>query len=310
MKNFIEGTPFALSGVAFGCLALGNLLDLRLIFGVLVSLFIILLLSKIILFFPNFKKELQNPINTSILGTFNLALMLFSVYLEPLIGEFSLYLWYFAIILHIILFIYFFIIFLAKLKVSEFHASYFIILIGLAVVSLTSSFYRAYALGKIFFWFSLIIYLIFIIPTFYRYLKFPQMPTLLKPLFCILIAPPNLCLTVYLQTIEPKLTGLIIFLTVLSLLFYILVLFRLPKLVFQKEFYPSYASFTFPFVISATATKELANYLANSNIPYLFWEYLSTFQTILATSLIIYTLIRYFQSMIQFLLNKRKGSLN
>ena len=58
-------------------------------------------------------------------------------------------------------------------------------------------------------------------------------------------------------------------------------------------FYPSYAAFTFPFVISAIAMKMTMNFLANNGYAIPFINYLVLFQTIIATLLVIYTLIRF-----------------
>ena len=81
-------------------------------------------------------------------------------------------------------------------------------------------------------------------------------------------------------------------LAVLSLIIYIIVLCNLPKYL-KMPFYPSYAAFTFPFVISAIAMKMTMNFLANNGYAIPFINYLVLFQTIIATLLVIYTLIRF-----------------
>ena len=81
-------------------------------------------------------------------------------------------------------------------------------------------------------------------------------------------------------------------LAVLSLIIYIIVLCNLPKYL-KMPFYPSYAAFTFPFVISAIAMKMTMNFLANNVYAIPFINYLVLFQTIIATLLVIYTLIRF-----------------
>lgn len=312
MKKFIQKTPFALSGVMLGYISLVNLLKLQKLFIIPLIFFIIIISLKVILFFPDFRAELGNSIMVGIFSTFPMSLMLFSVYLIPLNAILSESLWYLAIIIHCSLAIYFSIRFIPQQKIKDLYGTHFIIFVGLAIISLTAPHYNNYILGTFFFYFSLISYLILVIPITYRYFRYPKEDASLKPLVCILTAPPNLCLFTYLKSIENIEVSLIIILTALSLFFYILVLLKLPFLLFKKKFYPSYASFTFPFVISATSTHELCNYLEGTSYFHYSIEYICLFQTILAILLVGYTLIRYLNCMVLNLVkldNKTKKAI-
>lgn len=63
---------------------------------------------------------------------------------------------------------------------------------------------------------------------------------------------------------------------------------------FKIKFYPSYAAFTFPFVITAIALRQTVSYLNEMNIivPSIL-NYLVVIETILATVIVIYVFIRY-----------------
>ena len=81
----IKKIPFAFSGVMLGMAALGNLLQsygegIRLVFGCVAFVILILLLLKLILFPKAVKEELSTPIGAGVFATFPMALMLFSVY--------------------------------------------------------------------------------------------------------------------------------------------------------------------------------------------------------------------------------------
>ena len=114
------------------------------------------------------------------------------------------------------------------------------------------------------------------------------------PLFCIYTAPVSLCLAGYMNTFTPPEPSIIYFMLILSLLIYIIVLINIPRFL-AMPFYPSYAAFTFPMVISAIAVKlTTAKFLTSSN-PALAntTKMIFTVQTVIATILVAYTLARY-----------------
>ena len=61
----------------------------------------------------------------------------------------------------------------------------------------------------------------------------------------------------------------------------------------RLPFYPSYASFTFPFVISAIAAKQTMACAANMGHPMPFLQYVVLIETVLAVVFVVYTLIRF-----------------
>ena len=58
-------------------------------------------------------------------------------------------------------------------------------------------------------------------------------------------------------------------------------------------FFPSYAAFTFPFVISAIGMKMFQAYLVASGNPLQGLSVLELAETVIAAVLVIYTLVRY-----------------
>lgn len=85
------------------------------------------------------------------------------------------------------------------------------------------------------------------------------------------------------------------FLLAMLVLATILYIFALVKAVgyLRLQFYPSYAAFTFPFVISAIATKQTMACLANMEQPMPFLKPVVLVETIIAAVFVIYTFIRF-----------------
>ncbi len=297
MKEIIKKVPIPLSGVMLGCAALGNLLQsysegLRYFCGVLAFLALILLLLKWALFPKLVKEDLKNPITLSVAATFPMAIMLLSVYVKPLLGQVSLFIWLAAIALHVVLIVVFTRRFILKLDIKRVFASYFIVYVGIAVAGITAPAYGMQTLGAAAFWFGFVSLLALLVLGGYRYVKYPEIAQPAQPLFCIFAAPTSLCLAAYIQSVAEKSAALVIFLLALATALYLLSLGKLLRLR-KSAFYPSFASFTFPFVISAIAAKQATAFLGGAGYQVSFLPILVTTETLLAAALVCYTVVRY-----------------
>ncbi|MGO5051888.1 TDT family transporter [Lachnospiraceae bacterium LCP25S3_G4] len=297
MKERIKRVPVPLAGVMLGVAALGNLLQtysegIRLVCGVISGILGLMLILKLILFPAMIKEDMNNPIMASVAGTFSMALMLLATYLKPLIGSTAKIIWFVAIALHIILIIYFTFKFMLHPVMNKVFASYYIVYVGIAVASISAPAFNMLHIGTIAFWFGFITFLLLLLLVTYRYVKFKEIPEPARPLFCIYAAPASLCLAGYIQSVQPKSLMMIGFLAVLSSIIYMVVLINLPKFL-NMQFYPSYAAFTFPFVISAIGIKMTMVCLANMGRPLPFLTYVVLVETIIATVLVIYSLVRF-----------------
>ena len=81
-------------------------------------------------------------------------------------------------------------------------------------------------------------------------------------------------------------------LLVLASALYIMVLVKLPGYL-KLPFYPSYAAFTFPFVITAIATKQSMACLTKMGMAVAWLSPVVLVETIIAAVLVIYALVRY-----------------
>lgn len=297
MKNVIKKVPVPLSGVMLGLAALGNLLQsysegVRYFCGILACLLLILLVLKLILFPGMIREDMKNPIMASVAATFPMALMLLSTYVKPFIGNAAFAVWILAILLHIVMILYFTVTFIVKLQMPKVFASYFIVYVGIAVAAVTAPAFGRLTIGAAAFWFGLISLVVLLILVTYRYINFKEIPEPAKPLICIYAAPASLCIAGYTQSVETKSYGLLIGLMIVAAILYV---FSLVKAVtyLKLPFYPSYASFTFPFVISAIAMKQASACLMNMGRPISFLSYVVTIETVIAVLFVAYVFIRF-----------------
>ena len=298
MKDTIKKVPIPLCGVMLGLAALGNLLQsysegIRYICGILAAFLLVLVLLKLIMFPKVVREDMNNPIMASVSGTFQMAMMLLSVCIKTFIGKAAYFIWLLAICLHVILIIYFTVKFLLKLQMPKVFASYFIVYVGIAVASVTAPAYEKTAsVGTAAFWFGFITLILLLALVTYRYVKFQEVPDPAKPLICIYAAPTSLCIAGYVQSVTPKSYGFLMGMLAVATVIYI---FALVKAVtyLKMPFYSSYAAFTFPFVISAIASKQTMACAANMGSPLPFLKYVVLIETIIAVLFVAYTFIRY-----------------
>lgn len=297
MMNLLKKVTIPFSGVMLGTAALGNLLQsysegVRYICGVVAALILILLVLKMICYPKMIKEELKNPIMASVAGTFSMALMILSTYVKPWIGRAAFFIWIFAILLHITLIIYFTVKFIFHLQMPKVFASYYIVYVGIVTASITAPAYEKQGIGAGAFWFGIAALVILLILVTYRYIKYNQVPEPAKPLICIYAAPTSLCIAGYVQSVTPKSYGFLMGLLIVATVIYAFALVKALGYI-KLPFYPSYASFTFPFVISAIASKQAMACFANMerSVPVLQGIVLA--ETVIATVFVVYTIIRF-----------------
>ena len=293
----IKKIPIPICGVILGLFGLGNLLQsysegVRMVCGIVATLLAVLFVISVCADWGKFKENMKNPIMASVFCTFPMALMLFSTYFKPWLGSGSRIIWYLAIILHVVMIVYFTKEFILKFDLKTVHASYYIVYVGIAMAAMTAPAYEATGLGMITFWFGFISLIALLIIVTRRYTKLPAPPDPAKPLICIYAAPASLCIAGYIQSASSK---SLTFLTVLWVVATILFVFACIKFVqfIKLPFFPSYAAYTFPFVISAIATKQLMACSAAMESPMAFLKPIVLLETVIATCTTLYALVRY-----------------
>lgn len=294
----IKRVPLAISGVMLGMAALGNLVQsygegIRLIFGGVAFVLLLLLLCKAIFFPQVIKEEFSNPIGAGVTATFPMSLMLFSVYAKPFLSGIAFPLWCVAILLQVLLFLYFSKCYVLHFEEKNVHTVWFITYVGIVVASLTSPAYQMQPLGQGIFYFGFIALLILLVVVTKRYATLP-VPEPAKPLMMIYAAPMALCTAGYTQAFAEKNQSFLLLLLVATSVLYLFALIK--SISFLKlPFYPSYAAFTFPFVISAIATKQSVMVLGKMGMNLSFMQPVVLLETIIAAALTIYACLKFME---------------
>ena len=294
----IKKVPIPTAGLMLGLAALGNLLapyslELKYVCGILAALFGGLLIAKILLYPKMVKNDMMsNSIFASVSATFFMAVMQLCTYTAPFFPQGSKVVWFATVISQFVLMIWFTWKYIRNFKLKEVFPTYFIAYVGIVVASVTSPVFDAKALGEDIFWFGFIMYAVMFALITYRYVKH-EVAQPAKPLFCIYTAPMSLSLAGYLASADEKSAAMIIAMEIAAQILMLVVLFQMPKLL-ALPFYPSYAAFTFPFVITAVALTQSVAYLRSiGTVLPAFVDMLVIIETLMAAAIVFYVAIRY-----------------
>ena len=263
--NMIKNLPTPIAGLALGSVALGNMFQiynsiLQTIFSLLSLIIIILLTIKFFLYNDKLKEEMKNPVLATVLATYPMSIMLLSSFFKKYIGLYSLPTWIIGICLDICVVSYATYNFIIKNKhIKNIYPTWFITFVGPAVVTVTAINYNVEIVGLIFFYFSLINYLLLLPFVLYRVYKYKHFNEGDYPTITVFSAPGGLLLASYMIGVTQKNNFILAILIPLTILLFIFVLIQLPFLL-NRKFYPSFSAFTFPLVICAIAFHKTGIY--------------------------------------------------
>ena len=263
--NIIKNLPTPIAGLALGSVALGNMFQiysstLQTVFSLLSLIIIILLTIKFFLYSNKLKEEMKNPVLATVLATYPMSIMLLSSFFKKYIGLYSLPTWIIGICLDICVVSYATYNFIIKDKhIKNIYPTWFINFVGPAVVTVTAINYNVEIVGLIFFYFSLINYLLLLPFVLYRVYKYKHFNEGDYPTITVFSAPGGLLLASYMIGVTQKNNFILAILIPLTVLLFIFVLIQLPHLL-NRKFYPSFSAFTFPLVICAIAFQTTGIY--------------------------------------------------
>lgn len=294
--SIFKRIPVPLCAVALGMFGLGNLLqsyseEVRLLCGAVAAVLLLLFLISVIVDFKKFLGEMKNPIMASVFCTFPMALMMLATYIKPYIGPPAKALWFVGIGLHVVLIVYFTLKFVLGFSLEKVFASWFIVYVGIAMAGITAPAFDGMAIGSACVKFGLAALAVLLILVTVRYLKKP-VPKPAQPLICIYAAPTSLCIAGYVHSVTPKSLSLLMALWAVATLLFVFACVKFVQYI-KLPFFPSYASFTFPFVISAIASKQLMACSANLGSPMPFLNTVVLIETVIAVCTTLYALARY-----------------
>lgn len=303
----LKKIPYPIAGLALGLAALGNLLGsysptIRYILGAISAIIVLSLIAKIIKYPSSYSEALTNPVIASSLATFPMAVILLSAYLKPLLPTPAIVLWWIALLYYIVHILIFVKNFILNFNIKKVFPSYFVLFVGIVVSSLTAKPMGFPIVGQIAFYFGLVTYLLMFIPVFRRLFIVKEIPDMAKPTVGIVAAPVSLLLAGYLNAFEMKNPTVVIILLIVAQLMTLFVLVQLPKFI-TGPFFPSYSSFTFPFVITAIALKGAVGFMKEAmGYSSGILDTLVLIETAIAVILCLYVFVRFFNAL--FLANK------
>lgn len=310
MVELVKKIPLPMAGVMLALAALGNLvasygLVYKNFLGLLSAILLLLLTFKISLCSKAVSEELNNPVIASVMPTYSMGIMLLSVYFKDMSFDIARMIWMLGVLIHVGLILSYTIKFLSGFNIKKLFPSTFVVYVGIGAAGITAPAFNHANIGQIFFWFAFISFIILLPILFYRTVVVKGIPEPALPTIAIFAAPASLCLAAYLNSFNDKNIYIIGFLAILSLILYLGVLAYLPKLL-KLKFYPSFAAFTFPMVISAIAMKSTNGFLIKADNGIEFLKYVVKFQEIVAVLIVLYVLIKY----ISFLTQKKPVQAN
>ncbi|WP_410319280.1 TDT family transporter [Methanobrevibacter sp.] len=290
----IEKIPLPICGVILALFSLGNLLNdthplLKSICVALGMIFLILIISKLILYPEKIKADFQNPILTSNSGTFSMSLMLLSTYLSLFIPNIAFGIWILGVALHILLMIYFTYHFIIhNFNILTVYPSYWIAYVGITMGAITAHAHNLEEIGIIFFIVGFIAMILTMPLIIYRYIKYTDIPNGNKPLICIFTAVLSILIVGYINSFNTISNEFLIVMYIFACILYI---FAFVKFIEYRnlKFYPSFAAFSFPFVISGLATKGVISKIG----PNIILNNILNIETVIATVIVAYVLMKY-----------------
>ncbi len=234
-----------------------------------------------------------------------MGVMLLSAYLKEISFSSGFILWWVGVLIHIGLIIFYSKNFILKFDIKKMFPSTFIVYVGIGVGGITAPAFKLAQLGQAFFWIAFISLIILIPVLGYRTLIVKEIPEPAFPTTVIFAAPAALTLAAYLNSFSEKNINMVMFLAVLVMVLYICGIVYLVQGL-RLKFYPSYAAFTFPMVISAIAMKGTNGFLMKAGKEISWLKYVVKFQEVIATVIVLYVFIRF----LMFILKKDTVKVN
>lgn len=271
LKRIIDRTPLPLAGMALAFAGTGNLL-VPLGFGFLFAFMalscvcLVLLAAKIILHFDVCKADFANPLLAAVFPAAFMALMQIAGCVRMAWYELGFGMWVIAIAVHLIYIVWYLVRFARGFSFERVFPTWFVLFVGIVMIPATAPNFSAEAVGLYVLWIGLLIFVVCFVLITLRLVKIP-LPEAARPTVCIYAAPVNLSLVGYLAC-SPTPNAVVV--GALAIAGQLLMLFAcawLPKLL-KLPFYPSFASMTFPFCISAIGLRQALDSFALPEAPW------------------------------------------
>lgn len=294
--QIIKRIPIPLCGVVVSVASLGTLFEsiapwAHYLLGTIAFLLFAAIVAKIILFPGAIAEELENPLASAVVGTFPMMLFGFVPYFNHVHHYAGFALWGIALVLYFLIMLRFTLMFAIKTPIDEITPAYFIVYIPILLAANTSPLFGMQAVGRGLFWLCLALTFILLVLVSVRFVHGNALPKPQLPLLCIYAAPASMCTTAYLSCFENPSPLLVAVLYVLAIMLFIAG-FMVMLSCLRLPFFPTYSAMTFPFVICATASFKIAQFLPEGMLASLVNLYAFA-QLAIALAIVLYVLVRF-----------------
>jgi len=296
--EFISKTPVPVCGLALALASLDIFLYQQYdfytfrIFALISAILVILFTLKAVLSFSALRTEIGSPVPFGVLPTYSMALMLLSTIAYRYIGQAAVVIWAVAIILSFAMIVFFVKNFVLKFDIRNVFPSWFVMFIGFVVASVASPTFGMETIGKILLFVGLAMYFVVTPLILYRIIMVKGIPESAVPNAAIFAATMNLCIVGYFATfgIAGVSGAAIAVMAAIGIASYVAVLLSMPSML-RIKFYPSYAAFTFPLVISMVSIQKLGAFygILHDSV----FSAVQTITVIIAVLIVVYVLIRF-----------------
>jgi len=297
VREFIARIPVPVCGLALALASLDTFFSQQYDFYkfsicvIISAILIILFTLKAVFNFSGLRSEIENPVVFGVLPTYCMALMLLSSHAYKYVGQSAVVIWASAVILSFVMMIFFVKKFVLNFEMKNVFPSWFVMFIGFTAASVTSPVFGMETIGKIILSAGFISYFVVTPVILYRVIRIKEMPEPSIPNIAIFAAPMNLCMVGYFAIFGTDVNGaLIALMTAIGMVSYVAVLLYLP-LMLRIKFYPSYAAFTFPLVISMVSIQRLGVYYGIKDNA--IFSATQMFTVMIAVLIVAYVLIRF-----------------
>lgn len=305
--HFHKTVAFPRAGLTLGILALGNLLismtpdaadwPIRIVFGVAaLLLYVNIVLKFLVQPYQVLTDDMQNPVVAPVSATIFMTGMQFATYIAPIGGiwhTLAVLLWYFSVSFNLALMVHITSHFVVKgFELRNVYPTWFVGYVGIVVASATSAPVGQQDLGRIIFWLGFALYMAMLVLVTVRMARI-ALPEAAKPTFTIYTAPMSLSIAGYTTAFDKPNAWFVLVMLVAAQILFVIVLTQMPRLL-RIKFYPSYAAFTFPFVITATALlKALAVFEAAGWAVPAWLHWLQIAETAVACAIVLYVTVEF-----------------
>jgi exfoliative toxin A/B len=294
-RGFLNSLPIALGGIALSFASLGSLAEgvpaAKATCGTVAVALLALLAARCVRHPDLLRQDLSHRINAGVAGTVPMALFVLSDYLFPASYAAAFGLWIVAFACSVFLAGNFFVRFIVRESWRELTPASFVPLIGPLLCAMTGAAFPVAGLLDVVFRVILVVTFVLMPVVAVRYATNAPTVESLRPLLCIFAAPPSMCLANWLALgARPGMAELAgVWAVCLALwVFGFAVALRCVRMPFQ----PSFSAMTFPFVISASATRLVAACLpaglAAQTVAAMGW-----LQLVVAVGLTCYVTVRF-----------------